>query len=359
MTSDNETIIRSIRTLHDLPKAINSTLDITRVEEMLLQKTSQLMGSAKVVILLLDEEKRSLTIHNAFGFEPSELPPARFEDIHPFDHCIVHKGSVITLEEVLSQQDQRLLQSTCPQLLEMLFAPLEIQGKAYGLLGVVGSEQNFSKIELEIFCSIVSQAAVAMENAGLHERLHSTFVHTAEALAEAINSRDPYTGGHTRRVRNYALQLAETLGLNIEEKNALRLAAILHDIGKIGIDDAILRKVDRLTAEEKRKMNDHPRIGAKILGYVEEMKEVIPGVLHHHEWFDGSGYPDGLAGEQIPLQARIIASADAFDALTTDRPYRKASPAVEALDILALDGGSHFDPELLAIFRSRQTLPKP
>jgi putative nucleotidyltransferase with HDIG domain len=352
MTSDNQTIIHSIRTLHDLAKAINSSLDITRVEELLLQKTSQLMGAARVLILLLDEEKQSLTIHNALGFEPSELPSTRFENIHPFDHCIVHKGSVITLEEVLSRQDRRLLRSTYPQLLDMLFAPLEIQGEAYGLLGVAGNEKKFSRIELEIFCSIGSQAAVAMENAGLYARLHSTFLHTAEALAEAINSRDPYTGGHTRRVRNYALQLAESLSLKKKETEALRLAAILHDIGKIGIDDAILRKVDRLTAEEKRKMNDHPRIGARILGYVEEMKEVIPGVLHHHEWFDGSGYPDGLEGEMIPLQARIIAIADAFDALTTDRPYRKASQAVEALDILALDSGSHFDPELLTIFRS-------
>ena len=197
-----------------------------------------------------------------------------------------------------------------------------------------------------------------MENANLYQKLHKTFLHTAEALAEAINSRDPYTGGHTRRVQNYALQMAEALGLKREEKEALHLAAILHDIGKIGIDDAILRKVDRLTAGEKRKMYDHPRIGAKILGYVEEMNEVIPGVLHHHERFDGSGHPDKLAGELIPLQARIIAIADAFDALTTDRPYRRASRAVEALDILDQNSGSHFDPELLTIFRTLQTSAK-
>ncbi len=236
----------------------------------------------------------------------------------------------------------------------MLFAPLEVQGETYGLLGVAGRSESFSQIELEIFCCIGSQAAVSMENASLHARLHSTFLHTAEALAEAINSRDPYTGGHTRRVQKYSLLLADSLDLTAEEKQTLCLAATLHDIGKIGIDDNILKKGGKLTTEEKRVMNNHPRIGANILQYVDEMQEVVPGVLHHHEWFDGSGYPDGLAGEQIPLQARIIAIADAFDALTTDRPYRKATHTEEAIRVLELDAGNHFDPALLGIFSSLQ-----
>lgn len=355
MNASNKIVTQSIRTLHDLSKAINSTLDISRVEAMLLRKTSQLMGSPKVLILLLDEQKQSLTVHNHIGFDPERLLLKKIDNVQPFDHCIVQKGRVITLEELITKPDKQLLQRDCPQLLEMFFAPLEVQGETYGLLGVVGRGENFSQIELEIFCSIGSQAAVAMENASLHARLHSTFLHTAEALAEAINSRDPYTGGHTRRVQNYSLLLADSLDLTAEEKETLRLAAILHDIGKIGIDDNILKKGEKLTAQERRIMNKHPRIGANILQYVDEMQEVVPGVLHHHEWFDGSGYPDGLVGEQIPLQARIIAIADAFDALTTDRPYRKASHTAEAISVLELDAGNHFDPALLSIFRSLQT----
>lgn len=354
MDTINQLVTQSIRTLHDLSKAINSTLDISGVEEMLLRKTSQLMGSSKVLILLLDEHKQSLTIHNSIGFDQKELQLKTFDNIHPFDHCIVHKGSVITLGELITKRDKQLLQRDSPQLLEMLFAPLEVQGETYGLLGVAGSSESFSRIELEIFCSIGSQAAVAMENAGLYARLHSAFLHTAEALAEAINSRDPYTGGHTKRVQTYSLLLADALGLTADEKETLRLAAILHDIGKIGIDDTILKKGGRLTEQERQLMNDHPLTGAKILQHVEEMREVIPGVLHHHEWFDGSGYPEGLAGAQIPLQARIIAIADAFDALTTDRPYRKASNVAEAIRVLELGADSQFDPTLLGIFRSLQ-----
>ena len=358
MSLNNQQIVNSVRTLHDLSKAINSTLNPVQVEELLLRKTAQLMRSDRVLILLLDTDKKSLLIHNVLGFAPSELPSAKFENISSFDHCIVNKGSVITLAEVLSPKDEKLLRSGFPHLLKMFFAPLEIQGLAYGLLGVAGRAQDFSRIELEIFCSLGSQAAVAMENAGLYTKLKETFLHTAEALAEAVNSRDPYTGGHTRRVRRYALQLADAIDLNEQETDGLQLAAILHDIGKIGIDDAILRKSNRLTDEEQQRMREHPRIGVRIIGHIEEMQNVIPGVLHHHEWYDGSGYPAGLTGERIPLQARIIAIVDAFDALTTDRPYRPASSSEEALDLLELHSGSHFDPHLLGIFRSLQSLSK-
>lgn len=351
LVSGNTSIVQSLRTLHDLSKAINSTLDAARVEEMLLSKTSQLMRADKVLILLLDAGNQSLRIHNSLGFNPDELPAKKFENIGSFDHCIVHKGSVITLAEILGEKDRQMLEREYPQIMNMFFAPLEIQGRAYGLLGVTGRKNDFTGIELEIFCSLGSQAAVAMENANLYARLHDAFLHTAEALAEAVNSRDPYTGGHIRRVRSYALQLAEASGLQEDAKEALQLAAILHDIGKIGIHDAILRKTDRLTTEEECIMREHPRIGARILVHVEEMNHVVPGVLHHHEWFDGSGYPDGLKGEQIPLQARIIAIADVFDALTTDRSYRKASDADEALNILDAAAGTHFDPILLKAFR--------
>ena len=225
-----------------------------------------------------------------------------------------------------------------------------MKGKAHGLLGVSGGDQDFSEIEVEIFCALASQAAVAIENANLYQQLKETFHHTAAALAEAVNSRDPYTGGHVKRGRGYALQLALTLEMPMQQRDALQLAAILHDIGKIGIDDAMLRKSGSLTDEEQRTMRRHPEIGAHILAMVDGMKEVVPAVRHHHEWFDGSGYPDGLAGEHIPLPARIIAIVDAFDALTTDRPYRAALSVSAALDELALGAGTHFDPNLVGVF---------
>lgn len=347
-------IVESLRSLHDLSKAINSSLHPTEVADMICHKTAGLMQSDKVLLLLLDKEKSILSVHNHLGFEDDELPVLKFHDIRSFEHCLVHKGTVISMTEVLAGQEQGKIRQAMPFLFDMFFAPLEVKGEVSGLLGVSGEPHEFSIIELEIFCSIGSQAAVALENANLYQRLRGTFLHTAEALAEAVSSRDPYTGGHTRRVQAYALHMAQALNLPDNEKDTLRLAAILHDIGKIGINDAILRKGEALTDEEKQEMRKHPEIGAHILSFVDEMREVIPGVGHHHEWFDGSGYPDGLKGKDIPLIARIISIADAFDALTTDRPYRKSAEPVEACIMLEKYAGSHFDPELLEIFTTHQ-----
>jgi putative nucleotidyltransferase with HDIG domain len=343
-------IISSLRSLHDLLKAINSTLDINEVVELILERTASLMRSRRVLLLRLDPSHTELLVYRARGFLEKELGLRRFAGVRSFDHCLVHKGTVIHFEELLEKGDYEKAVAAVPALAKMFFAPLEIQGKAYGLLGVSGGRQDFSEIELEIFCALAGQAAVAIENANLYQRLKDSFHHTAAALAEAVNSRDPYTGGHVQRVQNYALHIATALELSGEQRDALRLAAILHDIGKIGIDDAILRKGGGLSEEEQRSMRKHPEIGARILAMADGMQEVAPGVRHHHEWFDGSGYPDGLIGEDIPLSARIIAIVDAFDALTTDRPYRTALPFSAALAELARGAGTHFDPALVKIF---------
>ncbi|MDH3975087.1 MAG: HD-GYP domain-containing protein [Deltaproteobacteria bacterium] len=347
---DEPKIIDSLRSLHDLSKAINSTLDIGEVVDMVLENTSRLMKAEKVLILCLERDKNILNVHDAYGFAKGEMEIEQFQNIGSFDHCLLHKGKVIRLEEILPPGDYKEYLKTMPFLAEMVFAPMEIKGEAVGLLGVSNKKHEFSQTELEIFCSLASQAAVAMENANLYRRLKDTFLHTAEALAEAVNSRDPYTGGHVRRVVNYSLSLAHALGLPAEEKANLQLAAILHDIGKIGIDDAILRKSGALSDEEESLMRKHPEIGARILSFIKEMQGVIPGVRHHHEKFDGGGYPEGLRGEDIPLYARIIAIADTFDALTTDRPYRKAIDKKNALEKLYKDEGAHFDPFLLKLF---------
>ncbi len=149
---------------------------------------------------------------------------------------------------------------------------------------------------------------------------------------------------------DYSILIGRALGLSEQELESLKLAAILHDIGKIGIRDKILLKEGKLTDEEAMVMNMHPKYGAEILEHIRQLKDVIPGMRGHHERYDGSGYPDGLKGEEIPLFARIIAIADAYDAMTTDRPYRKALPQEVALEELRRFSGRHFDPALVEIF---------
>ncbi len=192
--------------------------------------------------------------------------------------------------------------------------------------------------------------AIAIENAHLYEELRETFFDTAEALAETIEKRDPYTGGHTRRVMNYSYTIGKAMGLSKKELDDLRLASILHDIGKIGVRDDILMKEARLTAEENEKMTKHSTYGAEILAHIRQLKDIIPGVRGHHERIDGKGYPDNLRSSDIPLIARIIAVADTFDAMTSDRPYRKAHSPDAALRELIKCSGKQFDAEIVVVF---------
>jgi HD-GYP domain-containing protein (c-di-GMP phosphodiesterase class II) len=171
-----------------------------------------------------------------------------------------------------------------------------------------------------------------------------------KALAAAIDAKDPYTRGHSERVTTYSLQIAQRCGLADRDLDTVMYAAILHDVGKIGVDEAILRKPDQLTPAEWEVMTRHPAIGSQIVEGVAFLREAQPCIRHHHEGFDGSGYPDGLRGEAIPLGARVIAVADVFDAITTDRPYRAALAQPEALNELRREAGRHLDPQLVAIF---------
>ena len=172
-------------------------------------------------------------------------------------------------------------------------------------------------------------------------------IHT---LAQIIEVRDDYTGGHTRRVTRYSEILGKALELPHDQMDLISLGTPLHDIGKIGVDDAILRKPGILTLGEMVKMREHTTIGAQILGTIPDLATVIPIVRNHHERFDGKGYPDGLAGEAIPRLARVVAIADAFDAMTTDRPYRPAMTPDQAFAEVLHLSGSQFDPKIAKVF---------
>ncbi|MDP2760030.1 MAG: HD-GYP domain-containing protein [Sideroxyarcus sp.] len=181
----------------------------------------------------------------------------------------------------------------------------------------------------------------------MHEKL-AGYESVLLAYDNALGLKDAYTGGHGRRVASYAHAIAGALGLPHEQVNSVREAASLHDIGKIGIPDAILTKPGKLTAEEFDIIKQHPALGAGIVESIPLLARHAPAVRHHHERFDGSGYPDGLRGSDIPLAARIIAVADAFDAMSSNRSYRSGVSADRALNEITKDAGSHFDPRVVA-----------
>jgi putative nucleotidyltransferase with HDIG domain len=211
-------------------------------------------------------------------------------------------------------------------------------------------EEPFTEDDLFFADAVAARASIGIESALVIEEQRSQFLQTLNTLARAVEARDQYTGSHTLRVSEYALQLARQMGLPMEERERIRVGTPLHDIGKIGIPDSILRKPGQLTPEEFEEMKSHPAKGVAILETFPSLRSILPIVRSHHERWDGRGYPDGHAGERIPLIARIVSVADTFDALTSDRCYRAGMPAEVAFEEIRKSAGTQFDPACAAAF---------
>ncbi|HEY4823621.1 MAG TPA: HD-GYP domain-containing protein [Solirubrobacteraceae bacterium] len=184
------------------------------------------------------------------------------------------------------------------------------------------------------------------------QELTRSYTATVRALSNAVEARDPYTGKHAERVAAYGIEIARSLGLSRPDAPEMEFGFLLHDIGKIAVPDAILYKPGALTSEERQLMARHPTAGAEILDGIDFLQEALQVVQSHHERWDGTGYPDGLKGEEIPVAARVFAVADVFDALTTDRPYRPALPLAEARQMIVRASGTQFDPRVVTAFES-------
>jgi putative nucleotidyltransferase with HDIG domain len=211
-------------------------------------------------------------------------------------------------------------------------------------------QKPFTTEDLHLADALAASVSAGIETALLLQKKDQLFYNTIRVLAQAVEMRDPYTGGHTQRVENYSQLLALQLALSEVDMKLIRIGTPLHDIGKIGIDDAILRKPDRLSPGEVEIMRTHTTRGAEILATVPDLIPAIPIVRSHHERWDGQGYPDGLAGENIPRLARLVAVADSYDAMTSDRPYRKGMAPEEAFTEMENQCGKQFDPACVAGF---------
>jgi HD-GYP domain-containing protein (c-di-GMP phosphodiesterase class II) len=209
---------------------------------------------------------------------------------------------------------------------------------------------EFGTHEATLMCSSAAILATHARNVQLFREREELLVSVVRALVSAIEAKDEYTRGHSERVALYGRRIAEELGLSEGYRERLYLTGLLHDVGKIGVRDAVLRKPGALTDEEFEEIKQHPDLGWSILHDLRQLDYVLPGVLHHHESHNGRGYPDGLAGDDIPLDGRILAVADAFDAMTSDRPYRNGMPLAKAEAILKDGSGRQWDPEMIEAF---------
>jgi len=209
---------------------------------------------------------------------------------------------------------------------------------------------DFDSQDSKLLNSIANESAIYLENAMLFEDVHGLMMGLLHSLTSAIDAKDAYTCGHSERVAALARQLTIEAGLPEAQAERIYMAGLLHDVGKIGVPESVLQKTGRLTPEEFEQMKRHPGIGARILKDIKQISDLIPGVMHHHERYDGAGYPSGLSGDNIPLMGRIICLGDCFDAMTSNRTYRKALPLEVALTEIRRCSGTQFDPVLTEAF---------
>ena len=249
-------------------------------------------------------------------------------------------------------EDARYLAPAAGDVEPFVSIPLMVKGKPIGVLNLHAKDgaESFSDYNVKFLGILAGESAVMLHNMDLFDSLQTFYLEMVQTLARAVDSKDAYTHEHSDRARVKARRVALELNLPDQMVRYVEYAALLHDIGKIGIDEAILLKPGKLTPEEYEQMKRHPIIGHQILSPVKYLGPVAQMVLYHQEWFDGRGYPEGLKGEEIPLGSRIVAVLDAWDAMTSDRPYRKALGRDVAVGELKKGSGTQFDPKVVDTF---------
>ncbi|HDQ26061.1 MAG TPA: HD domain-containing protein, partial [bacterium] len=231
-----------------------------------------------------------------------------------------------------------------------MIVPVSGKGKVSGIIAVTKEKGKYNRDDLYLLTILSNHLAASLETARLYADVKRDYINSIYALAAAVDAKDHYTHGHSATVMKYATKAAERMKLPQGEVEDIKYAALLHDIGKIGISETIINKPGKLTNEEYSIIKMHPQLGANIISKIESLKKLVPLVLSHHEWYNGAGYPLGLRGEEIPVGARIIALADAHSTITSKRPYREERSLEFALKELSRCAGTQFDPAVTGIF---------
>jgi len=352
-----------------------------RLIKMIIRMISQHVNISHGAVLLYMGSKNYYKLIESKGLKGKKIPVgfARLNTnsalIRIFEEKkvrLIDKDGVLIYRDILNMRDTslgKLLQDVISQM-EVFGAeaciPSYFKGQLLGvlLLGGKTTGEPFNRREIGLLVTLANDAAMAISNAQLIENLqnkieevkqsyireHRLFIHTSIALATAIDAKDQYTHGHTARVTRYSLEIFSEMKMKQCTEEALHIAALLHDIGKIGVPDTLLKGKKGLKQKDREQFEQHAITGAIILGPIRELGGIINGVKHHHERYDGKGYPDKLKKEDIPYISRIIAVADTFDAMTTDRPYRKAIKPADAVSELATNSGTQFDPSVVSAF---------
>ncbi|MBI4778268.1 HD domain-containing protein [Candidatus Desantisbacteria bacterium] len=350
--------------VYDLVSRLGNILDTDRVSSEVLNEAVNISGARWGFVMLIDEKTGRLHLKASQGLD--EIAQRLIEDEYERGRGLISRvmeeGRPMIGDEILSEEEALFdLKSS------VLVVPLGIKEKRVGAICLSDklNGQPFYSTDMKLLETLGVIVSIIIENARLYTNIQNLFFSAVESLSFAIDEKDTYTHGHSKRVTEYSLGLADELGLSDKERVTLKLAAIMHDVGKIGVPEEVLHKEGKLDDNDWEKIKKHPIKGAHILEPIgdlksiplsllqmtfEEIRAITPGVKHHHERYDGKGYPDKLIDKNIPLIARIIAVADAYDAMTSDRAYRKGMSQQEACKELKRNAGSQHDPEIIEAF---------
>ena len=351
-SSDPERRLADYEMLLEIGVKLSGTLDLPTVLEMALETAEQVCQAETSSIWELDEETQELFFRVVRGQAAGEIRNLRVPMGHGIVGSVAQSGVAELVNDVAA--DARWHGDAAGfHTRAILTVPLRVRGAVIGvlqLLNPVGRER-FTEEDLQRMTLFAGLLAPPLQNARLYEAQERQFLKMVTALAETLEKKDPYTGNHVRRVVSYSMLLGAELGLGRGQLKELWLAATLHDIGKIGVPDRILGKPAALDAEETELMKKHTVFGSEIVSHLAN-PSVLVGVRNHHERIDGRGYPDGLRDDELPQFARIIAVADTFDAMTTNRPYRAELPHERAAAEIVDAAGTQFCPLVVAAFRT-------
>jgi response regulator RpfG family c-di-GMP phosphodiesterase len=332
--------------LYRLSEAISVSTTLQSILNLAADTARSVIGVEGVSILVRNRASDVPVSYLASG----ESPDKESEKFLKGDHELCR----LAMQELEAKVKSAEITGRKAKIRSLVAHPLMSRGETIGLLNVI-QEDRFMPIkpgQLHLLSIVAGKVASAIENSRLYEHLQSSYLKAIKALANAIEARDRYTRGHTERVTVLADLIATRLGWSEARRAELKMGCTLHDIGKIGVPDAVLNKGGRLSEKEREQMNMHPILGAGILEGIDYLKPAVPYILYHHEKYDGTGYPHGLKGEDIPLEGRLLAVVDTYDAIVSDRPYREGALPEKAIAELKEHKGIQFDPVIVDILVS-------
>lgn len=355
--------IDELEKLLQVSMVLNSSLRLEDVLIMVLDQAMDTLAAEAGTLWLFTEDVEELLPLVARGPKADGLKGLRLKRGEGLAGQVADSMDPLLISDVTGDPRwaKRFDDSTGFVTRSLLCVPMINKDKSIGCLQLINKQGGrlFSQRDLYLSMSLAGQSAVVIENSQLYSQLDLLLTSVIRTLSSALDARDPYTRGHSERVSRYSVAIAKGMGLPPVELDSIEKIALLHDIGKIGVRDNVLLQQGPLDDEQWKMMKNHTIVGARILDTIEPKSlvgEWMKGALYHQERYDGKGYPHGIAGEDIPLVARIIAVADTLDAMTTDRPYRKGRSFDEAVTEIKKCSGSQFDPKVVATFLNSQEL---